>query len=156
MPYIKKKIEALTKKYKTNCPFQLAQSKGILVQYADLGETLGFYFQSNRIQIININYNLQQHEQRFVCAHELGHAVLHSKANAPFMKKNTFLSVDRLEVEANRFAVELLLPDEVFYEHKDSSMTVQEIAAMYCVPGEIAHLKKMDPHGLDDRVCFYR
>lgn len=144
MPYIKKQIRLLTTEYKTNCPFQIAQGKGILVQYANLGETLGFYFQSNRIQIININYRLQQHEQKFVCAHELGHAVLHPKSNTPFLRRNTLLSVDRLEVEANRFAVELLMPDEVLYEHKDDMTTVQELAAIYGVPGEVAYLKKLD------------
>lgn len=144
MPYIKKKVDELTRKHKTNCPFEIAQSKGILVQYADLGETLGFYFQSNRMQFININHVLQQHEQKLVCAHELGHAMLHPKANTPFMKKNTFFSVDRLEVEANRFAVELLMSDEALYEYKDSSLTLQEIAALYGVPDDIAHLKKLD------------
>jgi len=47
--------------------------------------------------------------QRTVCAHESGHAVLHEEVNTLFLRKNTFLSVDRLEIEANTFAAFLLI-----------------------------------------------
>lgn len=141
MPYIKKKISELTSRHKSNCPFEIAQSKGIVIQYADLGETLGFYFQSNRIQFININHNLQEHEQRFVCAHELGHAVLHPKANTPFMRKNTYFSIDKIEREANRFAVELLIPDQEIATC--DKFTSKEIAAVYGIPKEVVKLKKI-------------
>ncbi|MGQ0440076.1 ImmA/IrrE family metallo-endopeptidase, partial [Bacillus sp. B-TM1] len=37
--------------------------------------------------------------QRTVCAHELGHAVLHTHANTPFLRKNTFFSISNLSTE---------------------------------------------------------
>ena len=52
--------------------------------------------------------------QRTVCAHELGHAVLHTHANTPFLRKNTFFSVDKLEIEANTFAALLLIDKRPF------------------------------------------
>ena len=98
----------LVDKHKTNNPFDIASKKNIMVIYGDLGDTLGFFFSERRIRFIHINNELEYMLQRFVCAHELGHAVLHPKINTPFMQKNTFYSVDRIEKEANTFAVCML------------------------------------------------
>jgi Zn-dependent peptidase ImmA (M78 family) len=46
-----------------------------------------------------------------IAVHELGHAFLHQKANTPFLRKNTFFSDEKIEMEANTFAVELLVQD---------------------------------------------
>lgn len=72
------------------------------------------------------------------------------------MKRNTFFAVEQVEIEANRSAVELLMPDEMLYEHTDRTMTVRELATIYGVPEEIAHLSMVESHGLQDRVHFYR
>lgn len=141
MPYIKKWVQELKKKHLTDCPFEIATDKGIVIQYADLGDTMGFYFQSNRIKFININHTLQEHVQRFVCAHELGHAVMHPKANTPFMKRSTYFSIDKIEREANRFAVELLIPDSELKNYE--GWMVNEVAAVYGVPDEVVLLKKI-------------
>ena len=143
MTYIRKKVETLVDKYHSNCPFEIACSKGIFINYADLGDTLGFYLYDSRSRFININQNLDEDRQRFVCAHELGHSILHPEFNTPFMRKNTFYSIDRIEVEANTFAVELLLTDEVIYQYKDSNLSINEVASIYGVPEEVAHLKKI-------------
>ncbi|WP_412055234.1 ImmA/IrrE family metallo-endopeptidase [Bacillus altitudinis] len=48
-------------------------------------------------------------ENRFsFCAHELGHALLHNESNTPFLKRNTFFSTEKIELEANFFAMHLL------------------------------------------------
>ncbi|WP_418534933.1 ImmA/IrrE family metallo-endopeptidase [Gallintestinimicrobium sp.] len=57
--------------------------------------------------------SLSESEQRFACTHELGHVPLHPDANTPFLTKYTYLSVDKYEIEANKFALELLIPDEL-------------------------------------------
>lgn len=77
---------------------------------------------------IHINQNLTQHEAEFTCAHELGHAVLHPNASTPFLRSKTLLSVDKLEIEANEFAINLLIPDEIITEHKD--YTTGQLARM--------------------------
>lgn len=143
MTYIRKKVESLIDKHHSNCPFEIAQSKGIFINYADLGETLGFYLYDSRFKFININQNLDENRQRFVCAHELGHSILHPEFNTPFMKKNTFYSIDKIEVEANTFAVELLLTDEIVSEYKDSNLSINEVAGIHGVPKEVAHLKNI-------------
>ena len=112
--------------------------------YEDLGNTLGFYNTYKRIKFIHINNQIDETTQRFVCAHELGHAVLHPKANTPFLRNQTFFSVDRLEIEANTFAVELLLTDEMITAYEDTRLTIQEVAEIYGVPGGFARLKTIN------------
>lgn len=139
------KKEALkqVEKYNTNNPFKIAERKGIVVIREPLGRALGYYNSYKRIQFIHINEKLNEEVARFVCAHELGHSLLHPDANTSFMKKNTLFSTDKIEVEANTFAVELLLLDEVIQEHKESNMTLNQIAGMYCIPPEVSHLKNL-------------
>lgn len=141
MGSIKEEVHKIIKKYNTNNPFIIAKSKGIILQYADLGETLGFYFYDSRIKFININQYLNEKLQCFVCAHELGHALLHPRANTPFLREKTLFSVDKLEGEANTFAVELLIQDEYLHELKDSNLSIYEICEIYGVPKQLAHLK---------------
>lgn len=140
MALIRKKVKSITKKYHSNCPFEIANAKGIIIQYVDLGETLGFYFCDSRIKFININQYINEQEQRVVCAHELGHAVLHPKSNTPFMKKHTLLSVEKIEIEANKFAAHLLIPDIEFSQCFEQT-TIYELASLYNVPVDLVKLK---------------
>ena len=94
-----------------------------------------------RVSFIHLNCELKSNWQRFVCAHELGHSILHPKANTPFLKANTLFSVDRIEREANELAIELLIPDQALYERRSSIMTIHDIAAEYGVPHELVPLK---------------
>lgn len=129
--------------HKTNNPFEIAAERGITLLFEPLGETLGYYNCYKRIQFIHINNNLDESIKKFVCAHELGHALMHRDSNTSFLKANTFYSIDRIEVEANTFAVELMMPDEVIYNYKDSNLSINEVASIYGVPEEVAHLKKV-------------
>ena len=73
-----------------------------------------------RMKQIHINQNLNEQDAKFTCAHELGHAILHPNASTPFLRSKTFLSVDKLEIEANSFAVNLLISDETIIEIIDN------------------------------------
>ncbi len=115
---VQKDILKLVKKYKTNDPFKLAELLGIYIFFGDLGDTLGFVHRSHRIVMININYNLTEELKRFVCAHELAHALLHKHLSVPSMRRNTFFSVDKNEMEANRFATYLLLYGKNFEDYE--------------------------------------
>lgn len=138
---IKEYVLNITEKYQTTDPFEIASQKNIIVLFEDLGNTLGFYNTYKRFKFIHINNRIDEVTQRFVCAHELGHAVLHPKANTPFLRNQTFFSVDRLEIEANTFAVELLLTDEMVSAYEDTHLSIQEVAEIHGVPGGFARLK---------------
>ncbi|GMR65854.1 ImmA/IrrE family metallo-endopeptidase [Bacillus thuringiensis] len=138
---IKEYVLNIIAKYQTIDPFEIARQKNIIVLFEDLGNTLGFYNTYKRFKFIHINNQIDETTQRFVCAHELGHAVLHPKANTPFLRNQTFFSVDRLEIEANTFAVELLLTDEMVSTYEDTRLSIQEVAEIHGVPGGFARLK---------------
>ncbi|HFJ9281651.1 hypothetical protein AT278_25555 [Bacillus cereus] len=138
---IKDYVMKIVKKHGTTNPFEIAKRKDIIVLFEDLGNTLGFYNTYKRFKFIHINNRIDETTQRFVCAHELGHALLHPKANTPFLRNKTFFSVDRLEIQANTFAVELLLPDEMISEYQDTNLSIQEIAEIYGIPESFARLK---------------
>ena len=119
MNWIQREIDKIIKRHKTNCPFEISDQKNIHVVHWDLHEEIwGFYRYERRNRFIFINDNLDFYLKRYVCAHELGHAVLHTKINTPFLKANTFYSVDRIEREANEFAVNLLLCNENLQDYE--------------------------------------
>jgi len=130
----------MMKKYKTNDPFELAEYLKIKVIYENLGtRTRGFYQACPKLKIIHIHNNLDNLNKRIVCCHELGHAVLHSKLNIIFLQKHTFCIKDKFEREANIFAAELLIPNELQQEYAEYSL--EQIAALHNIPVEFFKLK---------------
>lgn len=137
---IKRTVEKLMRKYNTNDPFKLAESLNIIVKYDDLGNTWGYFITYKRIKIIHINNNLEEWLQRYTCAHELGHSILHKGVPTPFLKKHTLFSIDKIERQANTFAVELLMPDNVIAQYE--GYTVHNIADIVGIPNGLEVLKK--------------
>lgn len=142
MGWIQRKVEDLYRRYKTRNPFTLAEILNIYIVYWDLPEDInGFYQYEKRNRIIFINSNLKLEEQLVVCAHELAHALFHKNVNTPFMRQNTFLSVNKIEIEANTFAANLLISDESLQDCQNDQMTLQDIASLHNVPVELVRLK---------------
>lgn len=140
MHWVKNEVIDLVKKHKTNDPIELASLLKIHVIPWDLHEEInGFYKYDRRNKYIFYNINLSDEMHRFVSAHELGHAILHPKVNTPFMRANTLFSVEKIEVEANTFAIELLLPDELIIEYHH--LTINQIANMSGIPQGLTDLK---------------
>lgn len=140
MAWIKSIVQELIDKYNTINPYELATNLNIEIISWDLHEDIrGFYKYDKRNKYIVCNINLDEEMKRVVCAHELGHAILHPRANTPFMRQHTLFSVDRIEREANRFAAELLLPDDLFAGYEQ--MTIYNIASLHNVPLELVELK---------------
>ncbi|MGD6872979.1 ImmA/IrrE family metallo-endopeptidase [Sutcliffiella horikoshii] len=140
MESITRKVQTLIERYKTNCPFTIAENMGIVVIQENLGNTLGYYNRNFRIKIIHINENTTAKQQAFICSHELGHAILHPDSNTPFLKKNTLFSTERIEVEANMFAVSLLFNEIEIQE----PIMVTEAVEEYGLPQNMVdnYLKK--------------
>lgn len=140
---IKGIVNKLIKENNTNDPFEIAHKKGINIIFKPFKQIYGFYSCYKRYQFIYINQNLSSQEQKFVCAHELAHAILHRNINTPFLKKYTLFSTDKIEKEANTFAVELLMPDHFLYQFKNENTSIYEAAQIYGVPKEFAKLKRI-------------
>lgn len=141
---ISSKIKRLIKKYDETDPFRLCEHLGILVFFEELSPKLkGYFFQQFRIKIIIINSKLSEDLQRIICAHELGHAILHKDLAA----KNTlndfalFDTVTKPEFEANLFAAELLISDEAVIERLNDDLSFFGVASALYVPAELLDFK---------------
>lgn len=108
---IKRLADSLVRKYKTRNPFEIISHLNVIVVFYPLHGVKGFYQYFQRNNIIYIDEALSENEKKFVCAHELGHMFLHKKANAIFMDSRTQLNTAKYEIEADRFAMDLLLSD---------------------------------------------
>lgn len=94
-----------------------------------------------RQKFIHINQNLDENRKLFTMAHELGHAILHPKSNTAFLRERTLFSIDKLEVEANRFAAELLISDEDLSSCIENNFTIEQVASYFQVPIELVRYK---------------
>lgn len=135
-------INKISKRCKTLDPILLAKSLGIIVLYENLGNSInGYYNKILRQKFIHVNISLPKHLQYLTIAHELGHAIMHPDANTPFLRTNTFLSVDKLEIEANTFAVLLLIHTNELIEHIENGYTIDNIASIYGFDRELIKLR---------------
>ncbi len=116
MDDIRKLADSLAKKYQSRNPFEIIQGMNTILVFAPLIDVRGFYQYFQRNNIIYIDEHLPEYEQKFVCAHELGHMLMHRKENTVFMDTRTYLKTTPYETEADKFAVELLIPNEILLE----------------------------------------
>lgn len=137
--FIQKEVDRLVKKHKTNNPFEIASGENILVLVEPLGSINGYYNKFVRQKMIHINSDLSYTKQLFTCGHELGHSVLHTNANTPFLRDNTFYSINKLEREANIFVSTLLIPKYIINTYE--GYTLEEIALREYIPIELLKLR---------------
>ncbi len=105
----------LVKKYGTRDPFEIAENMGVELMFCEnFGTLKGMYSVIKRNRFIFINKNLEYCMQRIVCAHELGHDILHRNLAKESMLRE-FMLYDmktKPEYEANVFAAEILIDTE--------------------------------------------
>ncbi|HEX2859228.1 MAG TPA: ImmA/IrrE family metallo-endopeptidase [Alphaproteobacteria bacterium] len=98
---------------------KIARKENIDVKYSPFeGDTMsGALYRMDDTAIIAVNSLNHPNRRRFTIAHELGHFVLHNEAlhvDRSFSIKHrdatSSLAIDPEEIEANRFAAELLMP----------------------------------------------
>ncbi len=133
--------EELIARWHTNDPFELCSALDVLVLNVPLSaEIRGFYQYAVNTHIIYLNQSLDDRQRKFVCAHELGHVLLHPQDNRIFLDTATHLLTTRLEAAANRFACHLLYPeDSVFFEYPE--YTVEQTAAYLALPAELVQYR---------------
>ena len=121
-------VDSLVRKYNTRNPFEIINNLNVIVVFYPLKGVKGFYQYFQRNNIIYIDNEISENEQKVVCAHELGHMFLHKKCNAIFMDSRTHFVTNKCENEANTFAAELLIPDSIILENP--GMTKNQIARL--------------------------
>lgn len=104
---------------------RIIKSRKIVLQYAPLEEDLsGMAYIKDGTGIIGVNALHHPNRQRFSAAHELGHHVLHEDdirqavhvdkgIRVLFRDDISALGTEPMEIEANAFASELLIPSDL-------------------------------------------
>ena len=127
------KAERLAAKYKTRNPYTIAGHLGVYVLNFDTpGSLKGMYSVIKRSRFIFVNESLEEDLRRFVCAHELGHDILHRKVigQTPISDTNMYGNSSRMEYEANVFAAALLIDRQKVLKYAMNGRTGPEIAAL--------------------------
>ena len=141
--YIQNVANELIKKFDTRDPFQLCQAIGVEVFYADLGSLKGMYKYLKKNRFAVINENLDSFTKTLVCAHELGHDILHQNL-AKTVCLQEFILYDmrsRPEYEANLFASEILLPDDIILSLARDGYDIEQISKELCTDINLIALK---------------
>lgn len=136
---IKNIVGYYVKKCGSRNPFDIADYLNIQIQVGQLGTPCGCYMFLKNHRCIFLNENLSENEMRLVMSHELGHAVMHRKLNCYFIRNKTLLLNSKIETEANLFAAELLIPDEVIIENRN--MTVGQLSRLLGYEENIINLR---------------
>ncbi|MBL8564320.1 MAG: ImmA/IrrE family metallo-endopeptidase [Hyphomicrobiaceae bacterium] len=102
---------------------RIARALGASLEVRPLDEQLsGMIFIKAGVPVIGVNALHHPHRQRFTIGHEVGHLVLHRDRlegvvhvdkTYPMLRRDQASStgVDLMEIEANAFAAELLMPE---------------------------------------------
>lgn len=139
---IKQLVDSLVRKYNTRDPFEIIKNLNVIVVFYPLRGVNGFYQYFQRNNIIYINESLGRFEKAFVCAHEIGHMMLHKKANAIFMDSRTQLNTTKYEIEADRFAVDLLISDDAI--ENNIELSVNQLSQLLGYRKQLIELRLMD------------
>jgi Zn-dependent peptidase ImmA (M78 family) len=108
---------------------KIVRSKGIRVEYAPLDDELsGLAHIRDGLPIIGVNTLHAPNRQRFTLAHELAQITLHKEEleHAVHVDRGSLrrdglaaTGTDPIEIEANTFASELLIPEDLLLEALD-------------------------------------
>lgn len=122
--------------------FELAENSGVRLWFRALGGLKGFYICENGVRYIVVNEDLDEVMSRVVCAHELGHDVLHRELSVGGIREGTmFLDSNKTEREANLFAAELLIPDKAILSELRFTNSPEAAAFELGVPVELLEYK---------------
>ena len=106
----KLKAQELVNRYKTRDPIKLLEFlKYNLIEYPFSQRIKGTMIKISGQVVIGINKDLSKKQKIVTLAHELGHAQLHSGFGYYFILEHKHFCLDKLEIQANTFAAELLL-----------------------------------------------
>lgn len=73
---------------------------------------------------------------------------LHKKANAIFMDTRTYFNTDKFEIEADTFAMDLLISNDDLSEYSD--YTIEQLSRLLGYEKRLIELRLKQPH------CFHQ
>ncbi len=129
--------------YMTRDPFEIAESLGVLVKEADMGNQQGFFRYIDGVPCIFISSRLNVFQRLIVCAHELGHYYLHSEiAKEKVLREFGLFNMKNIvENEANVFAAELLIDEDELLEKFEEGYTIFQAASALGYSSNLIYIK---------------
>jgi len=117
----------------TNIPMKIiVGGLGALLIEEPIKNAEGIIHFGDPLSIIKINSEIKyETKKRFTIAHEIGHLLMHKDIEPHFDNENTLnwfnanehqLKKGKQELEANEFAAELLMPEEVFIKESSNHL----------------------------------
>ena len=142
MQVIKDIVSGLLENYGTLNPFELCDCLDIKILKSDLGNEIKGFFQRTPTgyEVIHINSEACEHEMKYICAHELGHAILHTSISLSFFIENSMQVKNKYEIQADKFAAELLIDYEIIDEVY-SELNIEQLSSTFCVPSKLIKYK---------------
>jgi Zn-dependent peptidase ImmA (M78 family) len=139
----------------------IAKAAGLDVRYAPTSDDVsGALIRNGDTAVIAVNSAQHENRQRFTIAHEIGHFILHKRTERHFDEdfridyRNTVSSeaTERNEIEANRFAAALLMPEtflrrDLMRMEADESkgdVAIQTLAVRYKVSARAMELRLLN------------
>jgi Zn-dependent peptidase ImmA (M78 family) len=115
---------------------RIARSLEVKVEFSPFDDGLsGMALIKDGVPVIGVNSQHHPNRQRFTIAHELAHIVLHPEelTKAVHVDKGSLRrdrvsaqGTDDLEIEANAFAAELLMPEELLSAALDEKLDLED------------------------------
>jgi Zn-dependent peptidase ImmA (M78 family) len=141
----------------------IARELGALVTYTEFDGTVSGMLLRDEVRgqiILGVNHDHAKTRQRFTIAHELGHLKLHK--GKPFIvdrlvqinlrNRESSMATDDQEIEANRFAAELLMPRAMVIDHVEKLLTRDPDASENVLVVNLARTFAVSPEAMGYRL----
>ena len=139
----------------------IARAMGLDVRYSPTTDDVsGALIRNGKSAVIAVNSAQHENRQRFTIAHEIGHFILHKRAQRHFDEdfridyRNSVSSeaTERDEIQANIFAAALLMPEKFLRrdilrmeaDESDSDHVIQLLALRYKVSSRAMELRLLN------------
>lgn len=144
MKWIDELVVGIHETYYTSCPYELCRTLNIQIIYTNQCNTILNNNDSTYIrnlfgqETIFMRNDLDYKYEKFILAHELGHALVHTHVYKTYCNKN-LINKDKIERQANYFAFKFLniKIDPVECE----GLTIEQISHSLHIP--LKHLKEV-------------
>ena len=141
---IKEKVRLVKLSHEGKSIIEIFRDLNFVIGYLDdnypyINETKGCNIKTTKLRAVLLNPNLCENELIEVLTHELGHVYVHPNINTFKIHEIDPVWVKDLELEADTFASEFLLDDDVF--EKYINMSFDNIASILGVSTTLVELK---------------
>lgn len=142
MEWIKNIVQGLIETYNTRNIYDLIDSLDIMIIRKELQNGLKAKFFRDMFgnEFIYLASNINESEEKYLLAHEVGHAILHTDISVEYYY-NSLVNTGKLEKQADYFAVELLIDEANIDKQILLDMNIEQLSSYFGIPIELIEYK---------------